>query len=31
VVQAFISCRLDHCILLLYAISKNLMRRVQSV
>jgi len=31
VVQAFISCRLDHCYSLLYSISENLMRRVQSV
>ena len=31
VVQAFISCRLDHCNSLLYGISENLMRRVQSV
>ena len=30
-VQAFISCRLDHCNSLLYGISENLMRRVQSV
>ena len=29
--QAFISCRLYHCNLLLYGISENLMRRVQSV
>jgi len=31
VVQAFISCCLDHCNSLLYGISENLMRRVQSV
>ena len=31
VVQAFISCRLDHCNSLLYGISENLIRRVQSV
>jgi len=31
VVQAFISCRLDHCNSLLYSSSENLMRRVQSV
>ena len=31
VVQAFILCRLDHCNSLLYGISENLMRRVQSV
>ena len=30
VVQAFISCRLDHGNSLLYGISENLMRRVQS-
>jgi len=31
VVQAFISRRLDHCNSLLYGVSENLMRRVQSV
>ena len=31
VVQAFTSCRLDRCNSLLYGISENLMRRVQSV